>query len=198
MPLHRFRRQYEQLPQFERGRIIDMMEVEGSAGRVACQLGRSDFVVRRYWDQWIREMLFTPRRGPGRPRKPSRQEDRCTVRNTRVQHNAIWAAIQAHVAPSLGLYVSSRTIRSHPAEGHLESRSSLRVLPLTPTHRCLRLEWSHARGNWTAMEWNQVVFSAESRYNLNNDENRVRVWIPVGRASFLPSPYSDTPLPQLV
>ncbi|GFW21130.1 transposable element Tcb2 transposase [Trichonephila clavipes] len=51
------------------------------------------------------------------------------------------AAIQAHVAPSLGFPVSYRTIRRRLAEGHLGSWSPLRVLPLTPTHRRLRLEW---------------------------------------------------------
>ncbi|GFU73481.1 transposable element Tcb2 transposase [Trichonephila clavipes] len=50
------------------------------------------------------------------------------------------------------------------------------MLPLTLTHRRLRLEWCRARGNRTAAEWNQVVFSDESRYNLTSDDNRVRVW----------------------
>ncbi|KFM75597.1 Transposable element Tcb2 transposase, partial [Stegodyphus mimosarum] len=45
-----------------------------------------------------------------------------------------------------------------------------------PTHRRLRLEWCRVRGNWTAAEWNQVVFSDESRFNLGSDDNRVRVW----------------------
>ncbi|GFX25121.1 transposable element Tcb2 transposase [Trichonephila clavipes] len=67
MPLRRFRRQYEQLSHFERGRIIGMMEAGWSARRVAHQLGRSDCVVRRCWDQWIREMSFTRRPGSGRP-----------------------------------------------------------------------------------------------------------------------------------
>ncbi|GFU78205.1 transposable element Tcb1 transposase [Trichonephila clavipes] len=40
--------------------------------------------------------------------------------------------------------------------------------------------WCHARGNWTAEEWNQVVFSDESRCNLSSDDNRVRVWRPLG------------------
>ncbi|GFV28145.1 transposable element Tcb1 transposase [Trichonephila clavipes] len=48
MPLHRFQRQYEQLSQFERGRIIGMMEAEWSARRVARQLGHSDCFVRRF------------------------------------------------------------------------------------------------------------------------------------------------------
>ncbi|GFV72992.1 transposable element Tcb2 transposase [Trichonephila clavipes] len=46
MPLRRFLRQYEQLSQFERGRIIGMMEAGWSARRVARQLDRSDCVRR--------------------------------------------------------------------------------------------------------------------------------------------------------
>ncbi|GFW25812.1 zinc finger BED domain-containing protein 5 [Trichonephila clavipes] len=90
------------------------------------------------------------------------------------------AAIQAQVTPSLGAPVSSRTIRRCLAEGHLGSLSPLRVLPLTPTHRCLCLEWCRARGNWTAAEWNHVVFSDQSRFNLSSGDNRVRVWRPHG------------------
>ncbi|GFX08773.1 transposable element Tcb2 transposase [Trichonephila clavipes] len=112
MPLRRFRRQYEQLSQFE-GRIIGIMETRWSARRVAHQLGHSDCVVRRCWD--IREMSFTRRR----PRQTNHREDR-------------------------------------------------------------HIEWCHARGNWTAAEWSQVVFSDESSLNLSRDDNRVRVWKPRG------------------
>ncbi|GFX54199.1 transposable element Tcb1 transposase [Trichonephila clavipes] len=76
--------------------------------------------------------------------------------------------------------VSSRTIRRLLAEGHFGSWRPLRVLPLTPTHRRLRLEWCRARGNWTVAEWNQGVFSDEYRFNLSSDDNRVRVWRPRG------------------
>ncbi|GFW51284.1 transposable element Tcb2 transposase [Trichonephila clavipes] len=80
MPLHHFRRKYEQLSQFESGRIVGLMEAGWSARRVARQLGRSDCVVRRCWDQWIRDMSFTRTPGTGRPRQTSRQEDRHTVK----------------------------------------------------------------------------------------------------------------------
>ncbi|GFV73987.1 transposable element Tcb2 transposase [Trichonephila clavipes] len=91
------------------------MEAGWSARRVARQLGRSDFVVLRFWDQWIREISFTRRPGSGRIRQTSRREDRHIVRNARVQPTAS----SAHVAPSLGALVSSRTIRRRLAEGHL-------------------------------------------------------------------------------
>ncbi|GFT11469.1 transposable element Tcb1 transposase [Trichonephila clavipes] len=79
-----------------------------------------------------------------------------------------------------GVRVSTRAIRRHLAQGHLGSRRPLSVLPLTPKHRRQSLEWSSTRRNWTAAEWNQVVFSDESRFNLCSDDNRVRVWRPRG------------------
>ncbi|GFV04170.1 hypothetical protein TNCV_917911 [Trichonephila clavipes] len=47
-----------------------------------------------------------------------------------------------------------------------------------------------------ATEWNQVVFSYESRFNLNRDDNRVRVRRPMLNASIM-SQYNDTLLRQL-
>ncbi|GFX46859.1 transposable element Tcb2 transposase [Trichonephila clavipes] len=103
--------------------------------RVVLQLGPSDCVVKRCWDQWIREMSFTRRPGSGRHRQTSHQDDRHIVRNARVQPTASSVAIQAQVAPSLGAPVSPRTRRRRLAEGHFGSRRPLRVLTLTPTHR---------------------------------------------------------------
>ncbi|GFV73140.1 transposable element Tcb2 transposase [Trichonephila clavipes] len=141
--------------------------------------------------------------GPADPRdvsytQTSRRGDRHIVHNSREQLTTSSAAIQAQVVPSLGIPVSSRTIQRRLAEGHLGSRRPLCVLPLMPNHRRHRLEWCRDRENWTAAEWNQVVFSDESRFNLSSGDNRVRVWKPVVNASILTLLYSDTLLPQLV
>ncbi|GFY09375.1 transposable element Tcb2 transposase [Trichonephila clavipes] len=90
------------------------------------------------------------------------------------------AAIQDWVETSLGVPVSSRTIRRLLAEGHLGLQCPLHVLPLMPTHQCLHLEWCHAQGNWTSAKWNQVVISDESRFNLSSNDNHLRVWRPCG------------------
>ncbi|GFW75902.1 transposable element Tcb2 transposase [Trichonephila clavipes] len=168
-----------------------MIEAGWSARQVARQLGHADCVVRRCWDQWIRDVSLTRRPGSGRHRHTSRREGRHIVRNTRVQPTAPSAAIQAKVAPSLKAPVSFRTMRSRLTGEHFGSRRPLSVLPLTPIYRRFRLEWCRARGNCTAVEWNQVVFSDESRFFLSSDDNRVR-------ASILPLLYSNTPLPPLV
>ncbi|PRD22461.1 UNVERIFIED_CONTAM: hypothetical protein NCL1_49036 [Trichonephila clavipes] len=107
MPVRCFRRQYEQLSQFERGRIIGMMKAGWSARQVAHQFGSSDSVVRRFWDQRIREMPFTRRPDSGCPRQTCCREN-CPI--ACVLPTASLPAIQAQVAPSLGAPVSSRTI----------------------------------------------------------------------------------------
>ncbi|GFV26231.1 transposable element Tc1 transposase [Trichonephila clavipes] len=55
MPLRRNRRQYEQLMDFDRGRIIGLREAGWSNRRIGRHLGRSDMVVARCWQQWITE-----------------------------------------------------------------------------------------------------------------------------------------------
>ncbi|GFV13357.1 transposable element Tcb1 transposase [Trichonephila clavipes] len=121
------------------------MEGGWSAMRVARQLGRSDYFVRRVL-------------GPVDPRY-------VIYTKTRLRD-------------ALDRLFVEKTATSRLSARHLGSRCPLRVLPLTPTHRRLRLEWCRARGNWTAGEWNQVIFSNESRFNLNSDDNRVSVWRP--------------------
>ncbi|GFX98844.1 transposable element Tc1 transposase [Trichonephila clavipes] len=65
MPLRRNRRQYEQLTDFDRGRIIGLREAGWSNRRIGRHLGRSDMVVARCWQQWITEVStgFLPTSG---------------------------------------------------------------------------------------------------------------------------------------
>ncbi|GFY26828.1 transposable element Tcb2 transposase [Trichonephila clavipes] len=55
MPLRCNRRQYEQLTDFDRFRIIGLREAGWSNRRIGRHLGRSDMVVARCWQQWITE-----------------------------------------------------------------------------------------------------------------------------------------------
>ncbi|GFY00482.1 transposable element Tcb2 transposase [Trichonephila clavipes] len=96
---------------------------------------------------WTKEASFTRRPGSGGLRQASRREDRHIIRHACAEATVSLAAIQKPVTLSLRAPVSSRTIT-----------------------RC------RARRYWPAMKWNQVVFKDESRFNLSNDDNRVRVW----------------------
>ncbi|GFS61930.1 transposable element Tcb2 transposase [Trichonephila clavipes] len=76
----------------------------------------------------------------------------------------------------VGVAIVPQTISRHLAEANLKSKHPFRILPLTPEHRQRRLQWCQARSMWNVTDWQNVVFSDESRFVLRTDDNRVPVW----------------------
>ncbi|GFV12629.1 HTH_38 domain-containing protein [Trichonephila clavipes] len=109
MPLRRNRRQYEQLTDFDRGRIIGLREAGWSNRRIGRHLGRSDMVVARCWQQWITEGRVYRRGGSGRPRNTNDREVRAIRRVARHQQRRL--SIQRHLPPSRHPVPSRETIR---------------------------------------------------------------------------------------
>ncbi|GFX69066.1 HTH_Tnp_Tc3_2 domain-containing protein [Trichonephila clavipes] len=99
MPLRRNRRQYEQLTDFDRGRIISLREAGWSNRRIG-RFGRSDMVVARCWQQWIREGRVYRRGGSGRPRNTNDREDRAIRRVATSAPTTSLASVQRHLPPS--------------------------------------------------------------------------------------------------
>ncbi|GFY32267.1 transposable element Tcb1 transposase [Trichonephila clavipes] len=71
--------------------------------------------------------------------------------------------------------VSARTIRRRLQQSGLSTRRPLLVVPLTQSHRRLQRQWCDGRRMWVA-EWNEVVFTDESRICLQHHDGRIRVW----------------------
>ncbi|GFS52990.1 transposable element Tcb2 transposase [Trichonephila clavipes] len=88
------------------------------------------------------------------------------------------STIHGWAEPSLWTSMSVRVITMRLAERQLLSWRPLRILLFAPPNHHLRLKWCQAGSDWTAAEWNKVVFSNESRFSLSSDENRVHVWSP--------------------
>ncbi|GFW38329.1 HTH_38 domain-containing protein [Trichonephila clavipes] len=107
MPLRCNRRQYEQLTDFDRGRIIGLRDA-GWSNRIGRHLGRSDMVVARCWQQWIR---VHRRGGSGRPRNTNDREDRAIRRVAISAPTTSLAPIQRHLPPSRHPVPSRETIR---------------------------------------------------------------------------------------
>ncbi|GFV16068.1 transposable element Tcb1 transposase [Trichonephila clavipes] len=71
--------------------------------------------------------------------------------------------------------VSGCTIRRRLQQSRWSVRRQLLGLPLMQKDRSLHHEWGDERSMWVA-EWNEVVFSDESRISLQHHVGRVRVW----------------------
>ncbi|GFS51194.1 transposable element Tcb1 transposase [Trichonephila clavipes] len=71
--------------------------------------------------------------------------------------------------------VSAHTIRRRLQQSGLSPRRPLLGLPLTLNHSRLRCQWCDERRMWVA-EWNEVVFTDESRICLQHHDDWIRVW----------------------
>ncbi|GFX48973.1 transposable element Tcb1 transposase [Trichonephila clavipes] len=171
MPGKRARRHFLQLSEFERGLIIGMKIAGWSTRRVAGQVVRSECAVRNCWEQWTREGTHAWKTGSGATRKTTRREDRKIVRQALVDNTVTRSTIRADV----GVAIVPQTISRHLAEANLKSKRLFLALPLTPEHWQLRLQWCQARSMWNVTDWQNVVFSDESRFVLGTDDNRI--WV---------------------
>ncbi|GFU18250.1 HTH_Tnp_Tc3_2 domain-containing protein [Trichonephila clavipes] len=81
MPLRGIRAHYEQLSEFERGRIIELKEAGWENRRIARYMGRGDAAIRRCWQEWVEDGRFQCHDGSGRSRATADWEDRLIVRS---------------------------------------------------------------------------------------------------------------------
>ena len=49
-------------------------------------------------------------------------------------------------------------------------------VPLTVRHRRLTLNWARGHYRWSRRRWNRVLFTGESRFNVQFADGRLRVW----------------------
>ncbi|GFV82820.1 transposable element Tcb1 transposase [Trichonephila clavipes] len=92
---------------------------------------------------------------------PSR-EDRQIVHMAVTDRSVTSRTISQHIESVTQHSVSARTIRHRLQQSGLSTRRPLLGLPLTQNHRCLLRQWCDERKMWLA-EWNEVVFTDESR-----------------------------------
>ncbi|GBN25117.1 hypothetical protein AVEN_228894-1 [Araneus ventricosus] len=122
-------------------------------------------------------------RRSGRPRNTNASEDRAIIRTATSDPTTSLESIRRHLPPSRHPMVSRETIRRRLADAGISSRRPLRRLPLTPHHRQCRLYFCRPRARWSVTDWRRVIFSDESRFSLNADDQRIRVWRRSGHQS---------------
>ncbi|GFV80010.1 transposable element Tcb2 transposase [Trichonephila clavipes] len=98
-----------------------------------------------------------PTRGKPGLERPGRPRGERIVRQALVDPTVTRSTMRADVA------IVPQTISRHRAEANLKSKRHFRVLPLTPEHRQLRLQWCQARSMWNVTDWQKVALHDESR-----------------------------------
>lgn len=94
------------------------------------------------------------------------------------------AAEVARRAPSLGLPAASAiTYRRALRRQGLVARVKARAPTLTKLHRRRRLQWARDHRHWTVSDWQNVVFSDETKLLRINASGRAWCWRPSGDRS---------------
>ncbi|GFT50209.1 transposable element Tcb1 transposase [Trichonephila clavipes] len=110
------------------------------------------------------------------PSREDRQIVRMAVTNCSVTSRTVAQPIEFVTHHS----VSARTIRHHLQQSGLFAKRPLLALPVTQNHRRLRRKWCDERRMRVA-EWNEVVFTDESRICLEYHDGRIQVGDTVDR-----------------
>ena len=72
--------------------------------------------------------------------------------------------------------MSFGTVRNRLRAAALRERRPLVRVPLTQRHRRACLNWARAHLAWTRQQWSRVVFTDESRFDLQAADGRLRLW----------------------
>lgn len=175
MPRRKQRSFFDQVSEFDRGRIVAYRDCGLSFREIGSRVGRNQTTVMRICDRWMQEGTADRRVRSHPPRCTTSRDDRQIVRMAVTDRSATSRTIAQHIQSVTHHPVSARTIRRRLQQSGLSARRPLLRLHLTQNHRRLRRQWCDERRMWTE-EWNEIVFTDESRFCLQHHDGRIRVW----------------------
>ncbi|GFU30032.1 transposable element Tc1 transposase [Trichonephila clavipes] len=129
--------------------------------------------------QWTDEGLTARKSGSGPRNVTSAREDRRLVRMAQTDRTAFSRQLAAQWSTATRVSSCASSIRRRLLQRGLRARIPLFRIPLTQNHRRLRLHWANVHRSWRA-DWQQVVFSDKSRFNLWHHDGRIRVRLYAG------------------
>ncbi|GFU72609.1 transposable element Tcb1 transposase [Trichonephila clavipes] len=139
------RRSFDQVSEFDRGRIVAYRDCGLSCREIGSRVGRNQTTVMRICDRWMQEFT-TDQRGRSHPPQciPSR-EDRQIVRLAVTDRSVTSRTVSQYIESVTHHSESACTIRRLFQQSGLSARRALLGLPLRQNHRRLRRQWCDER-----------------------------------------------------
>ena len=146
------------------------------ARQVARAFGVHVSTIYRLTDRFLQNNDVVDRPRSGRPRVTSQRQDRNIVL-THMRDRFLPATTTAR--QTVGTHnrpVSDTTVRRRLIAVHLNCRRPYIGQRLTQLHRIARHNWAVLHRQWRNRQWQNIVFSDESRYCVDRADGRMRVW----------------------
>ena len=160
----------------QRERAMGMLDAGMSVRRVAQHFNVHHSTISRLRRRHNVTGVVKDRPRPGRPRVLQAGDDRfvrLTVLRNRFQPAS---RIRALLRNTRNINVSTQTVRNRLHRLGLKARRPQIGIVLPPRNRQLRLRWARTHIRWTNRQWQNVIFSDESRFSLDFADRRKRVW----------------------
>ena len=164
----------------DRIKIVVLREEGYSLAEIASRIKTSRSCVSKTLSRLRETGSVDDRRRSGRPKISSQIQDRALVRISLHNRKLTSAQLKREWQDTSGIDCSSRTIRRRLDNAGLYGRVARKKPLLTDRHKTARLNWAKERKDWTLNEWNKVIWSDESKYNLLGSDGRVYVRRRVG------------------
>ena len=159
----------------QRNQAVGML-INTSVSNVARFFNTSRKTIRQLNNRFITTGSVKDRPRSGQPRKTTHADDR-RIRTLHLRdrfRTASYTARNSHVP------ISRHTIRRRLKTYGIICRRAAKRLNLKPEHIQARLNWTLHYRRWVLRQWEQVIFSDESRFVLERHDGRQRVYRRVG------------------
>lgn len=160
----------------QRNRVQGMLEAGMSVTAAARRIGVHHSTVSRLKSRLVATGSLRDRQRSGRPRVTTAADDRYILLTSRRNRFMTAKKIANQLQAATRTRVSDQTIRRRLHARMLRARKPYVGVPLTQRHRQARLNWATIHRRWTQRQWNNVLFTDESRFNLETSDGRQRVW----------------------
>ena len=104
------------------------------------------------------------------------REDPEVTNMTLRQHTTTARRLRDNLQTATGTRVSDQTIRNRLRANNLRCRRQAVQPPLLPRHRTARRHCCTLHLRWQRVQWGRVMFTDESRFSIQFNDSRVRVY----------------------
>ncbi|GFT37327.1 HTH_Tnp_Tc3_2 domain-containing protein [Trichonephila clavipes] len=166
----------KRLEDSERWCAVGCIEAGQSITDDALFFGVHHSVISRLWKQFQTTQTVVRRPVGGHLRVTTLAEDRYIVIVAKRNRRATSTRVISMVTASIGKAISAVTVRRRIHMNGLHAWVPRVCVPLSIRSKVARLKWCRENGNWTVTDWGNVMFTDESRFALEPDDKRIRIW----------------------
>lgn len=161
---------YKLLTDNEKAIILALRKENFSVRAISRRIKRNIATISRFLKKYSETGTIANRKRGGAKRKTTVREDRVLQRLCLQNRASTSKELCSEWNESTGVSVCSSTVRRRLKSMGLTARRPCKKPLLTTKMRKARLDWARNHVNWTVDDWNNVIFSDESKFNLHGTD----------------------------